>query len=153
LSLTNSCHNTLSTLLYEWIKRGIKRRSRTAVKCLQGNLPSSSLPSCTPSPAHATATAVVVVAGATVAFLHSLSHHHRLRRLHARDRWSSPRPLPSTDWHTDRWNPRTPTPLHGVVGAGRVTSTVENHVPTGLQRRMGPRNRVIIGGGGRRRKR
>jgi hypothetical protein len=41
--------------------------SRTTVRCPQENLPSSSLPCCTPSPAHATTAAVVVVADATIA--------------------------------------------------------------------------------------
>jgi hypothetical protein len=45
-----------------------------------------------------------------------------------------PRPLPPTGRCTDQWSPRTPTPLHGVAGAGRVPSTIGGRAPTGLHK-------------------
>jgi hypothetical protein len=139
---SNSRHNMLSAPLYE----RIKRRSTTAVRCLQGNLPSSSLPCCTPSIAHATA--VVVVVDTIVAWpLHQRNHHHCLQPLHAQGCWSGPHPLsfPPTGRRTDR----------GDLGPRRLTMGSSRPVvchprlrtmpQSGLHWCTSPRHQVIRG--------
>jgi hypothetical protein len=86
---------------------------------------------------------------------HSPLHHHNnrcLRPCHTAVCWRGPRPLPLTDRLTVGWSPRTPTPLHGVAGGGRVPSTV-GVAPTELHQPKGPCHRAIKGGGGKRRRR
>jgi hypothetical protein len=91
---------------------------------------------------HATAAAVALEDGATAALYSPLHHHsnHCLRPRHTTVCWRGPRPLPLTGRLTGRWSPRTPTPLHGVIGG--VPSTV-GVAPIGLHRPKGSRHRAI----------
>jgi hypothetical protein len=97
-------------------------------------------------PAHATAVTVVVVAGAIVDQpLHPHHHRRRLRPRHDPSCWRGPRPLPLTSRLIGRWSPWTPMPLHGVIEADHVLSTVGGLAPSGLHRRTGPRHQAVKG--------
>jgi hypothetical protein len=137
-------------LLYEPRRKEERSKSKNLVTCHLVHFPISMWRFCTKSLAHATAAAVVVVAGATASRLPPLHlHHHcRLRPLHTTECWSTPRPLPPTGRRTIRWCSWTPTPIQGVVRVGRVLSTV-GIVPTELHWSMTHHHRAI---GGRRRK-
>jgi hypothetical protein len=84
-------------------------------------------------PPHAAAV-MVSMEDYVIAARYSPLHHQSNRRLRLRHTigcWRGPR-LPSLIGRlTGRWSPRTPTPLHRVIGGGHVPSTVED-APTGL---------------------
>jgi hypothetical protein len=66
----------------------------------------------------------------------AMSHRRVLER---------PRPLLPTGRLTNRWSSRTSMPLHGVVGVGRVPSTVEGLTLTGLHWSTDPHHRAATG--------
>jgi hypothetical protein len=121
-----------------------QRRKSRSVRCHQEILPSSSLLFYIRSLAHATAVVDIVMADATVTRSLPPHHHqHLLRPRHSLTCWSGPRPLPSTGWRTDRWNPRTLMPLQGVIEATCAPSIVGDLAPTGLHRSLGLHHRVV----------
>jgi hypothetical protein len=86
-----------------------------------------------------------VEAGATTAQSSPLHHHNRyLRPRHTTVFWRDLRPLPLTDRLTGRWTPRSPMPLHEVVGDDCVPSMV-GISPTGLHQIKDPCHRAIRG--------
>jgi hypothetical protein len=110
-------------------------KEKNSIRRQTVHLPISLSRFCTKSPAHATAAAVIMVVGATVAWLPPLHLHHRcrLQPRHTAECWSGPRPLPLTT-----------TPIQGVVREGRVPSTVGT-IPVGLHWSMTLHHRAVKG--------
>jgi hypothetical protein len=135
ICLSNSHLNTLSALLYESTKRANQEKIKNSSK-----MPSSDLTDLILALLHRVAGPRHRRAAATPAPpLPSPSASPRSRVLE----W--PRPLPLTGRLTDRRNHRTPMPLRGVIGVGRVPSTVGGCAPTRLHLRTSPRHRVNKG--------
>jgi hypothetical protein len=91
ICLSNSCLNTLSTLLYKWIKRGNPRDIKN-----NGKMPSREL-----------AKFIVTLLHNVTSPRHRRHGRHGGRHSHTLECWSSPGSLPPTGRRSGQWSPQT----------------------------------------------